>query len=123
MRVYQHSARCPTALRTFLDCNPSYWCFIPMSWHDAEDQNIVDIQEKSNQDPQMTYIIRMGVINNQRVSRYLDSVPLPPAVYAFSYRQRQKQRIFFEKFISLPHRERPYSTVNLYQYAIIAVRK
>ena len=94
-----------------------------MNWHDAEQQNIDDMRGTSDKDPQMSYIIRMGVINNQRVSRYLDTVPLPPAIYAFSYRQRQQQRIFFEQFISLPYRERPYSTVGLYQYAIIGVRK
>ena len=29
MRLYQYAARCPSALRTFLDGNPRYWCFIP----------------------------------------------------------------------------------------------
>ncbi len=36
-----------------------------MIWHDAEHQNIADLRETSNKDPQMTYIIRMGVINNR----------------------------------------------------------
>ena len=35
MRLYLHSTQCPVALRSFLDCNPNYWCFIPMSRHDA----------------------------------------------------------------------------------------
>jgi hypothetical protein len=53
----------------------------------------------------------------------MDCVSIPPAVYAFSYRQRQKQRVFFEQFLTLPSQQRPYSTVDLYQYAIIDVRK
>lgn len=28
--LYEHSARCPTALQLFLDYNPKYWCFVPM---------------------------------------------------------------------------------------------
>ena len=123
MRLYQHSARCPIALRTFLDCNPSYWCFIPLHWHDAEHDNLVYLRETSNSDPEVTNIIRMGALDNQRVSRSMDSVPLPPAIYAFSYRQRQKQRVFFEQLLTLPSQQRPYSTVDLYQYAIIAMCK
>ena len=56
MRLYQHSARCPVGLRTFLDCNPSYWCFIPLRWHDAEHENLLSMQEASNVDPEMTNI-------------------------------------------------------------------
>ncbi|CAF4634620.1 unnamed protein product, partial [Rotaria magnacalcarata] len=39
MRLYQHSARCPVALRSFLDCNPIYWCFIPVLWSEALAEN------------------------------------------------------------------------------------
>ncbi|CAF1530777.1 unnamed protein product, partial [Rotaria sordida] len=35
MRLYPHSARCPEALRSFLDCNPMYWCSIPLPWEEA----------------------------------------------------------------------------------------
>ncbi len=65
MRLYQHSARCPVALRTFLDCNPSYWCFISLRWHDAEEDNLNHLREPSNEDPEMTNIIRMRPISNR----------------------------------------------------------
>jgi hypothetical protein len=123
MRLYLHSTRCPVALHTFLDCNPSYWCFIPLRWHDAEQENLIHLQEISTGDPEMTNIIRMGALSNRRVSHYMDCMPIPPAAYEFSYRQRQKQRVFFEQLLSLPSQQRPYSTLDLYQYAIIAVRK
>ncbi|CAF1575645.1 unnamed protein product, partial [Adineta steineri] len=45
MRLYQHSARCPTALRLFLDCNPNYWCFIPMVKHEALAEDIAYIRQ------------------------------------------------------------------------------
>jgi len=98
MHLYQHSARCPVALRTFLDCNPSYWCFIPLRWHDAEHENLLYMRRTSDVDPVMTNIIRMGALDNRRVSRYMNCVPLPPAVYTFSYRQRQNDEYFLNSF-------------------------
>ena len=113
---------CSTCVH-FLIVILSYWCFIPLRWHDAEHENLLYMREASNVDPEMTNIIRIGALDNRRVSHYMDYVPLPPAVYAFSYRQRQKQRVFFEHFLSLHGQQRPYSTADLYQYAIIAVCK
>ena len=65
----------------------------------------------------------MGTIENERVARYREHVPLPPAAYMFSYQQRQKQRLFFEHFLYTPLQQQPYSVVNLCQMKIIAVRK
>ncbi|CAF1429983.1 unnamed protein product, partial [Rotaria sordida] len=42
MRLYQHAARCPEALRSFLDCNPMYWCFIPLPWDEAVTENVAN---------------------------------------------------------------------------------
>lgn len=38
MKLYQHSARCPSALQWFLDENPDYWSFIPTKMTDSEEQ-------------------------------------------------------------------------------------
>ncbi|CAF3025410.1 unnamed protein product [Rotaria sp. Silwood2] len=97
MRLYQHSARCSIALRSFLDCNPIYWCFIPLLWEEALAENAVYYQ---------------GTI-----------VPLPPAAYGFSYGQLQKQRLFFEHFVGSSIHQLPYVALDLYKMAIIAVRK
>ncbi|CAF5154493.1 unnamed protein product, partial [Rotaria socialis] len=51
MRLYQHSARCPIALRSFLDCNPTYWCFIPLVWSEAVAENDIHWHGASNIDP------------------------------------------------------------------------
>ncbi len=132
MRLYQHSARCPSALRSFLDCNPIYWCFIPQQLHESIAENIRFLQGRggaqggrtsNTTDPELVNIIAMGAIDNERVARYLEHVPIPPAVYSFSYRQRQQQRSFFEQFLSSPIQQLPYSPLDLYQMAIIAVRK
>ncbi|CAF1029938.1 unnamed protein product [Adineta ricciae] len=122
MRLYRHSARCPVALRVFLDCNPAHWCFVPMTWHDSATESIRVLAQRSNErDPEIANIVRMGAINDRTVARQLDSVPIPPAPYAFSYRQRQQQREFFERLATLPLGRSPYSTIDLYQAKIIAV--
>ena len=48
MRLYQHAARCPIALRLFLDCDPGYWCFIHLLCHDAQAEKIAYLQERSS---------------------------------------------------------------------------
>ncbi|CAF1471338.1 unnamed protein product [Adineta steineri] len=125
MRLYQHSARCPVALRSFLDCNPIYWCFIPQRLGYALAENAIHLQHTSTTtttDPEHDNIIAMGTTdNNQRVVNYLEHVPTPPDSYAFSYRQRQNQRLFFQQFVSSTIHHLPYFPLDLYRIAIIAI--
>ena len=123
MRLYQHSARCPSVLRSFLDCNPIYWCFIPLLWDQALDDNVTYLRDTSSRDPELDNIVAMGAVDNYSVSRYLDHVPIPPAAYVFSYRQLRKQRLFFEQFVSSSIEQPPYFTLDLYKMAVIAVCK
>ena len=44
MRHYQHSARCPSALRTFLAYNPNYWPFIPLLRDEALGEDAIDFR-------------------------------------------------------------------------------
>ena len=127
MRLYQHAARCPAALRLFLDCNPDYWCFIPLLWHNAQVENIAYLQERSSSstrivDLDVTNVIAIATNGNHEVTDSLNRVPLTPIRYAFSYQQRQQQRLFFEQFLSLPIDQLPYFPVDLHKVAIIAVR-
>ena len=108
MRLYQHSARCPSALRAFLDCHRDYWCFIPQLACDAAADNAPHVA---------------GDPEDRRVTTYLERVPLPPAAYAFSSRQRNEQRSFFEWFVALPRRHPCVVFVDLFKAAPIAVRK
>ncbi|CAF3837935.1 unnamed protein product [Rotaria sp. Silwood1] len=121
MRLYQHSARCPAALRSFLDCNPNYWCFIPQPWNAALEENVSYFPNASTTDPNLAAVMATTSIDNRRVAFYLDNVPLPPAAYAFSYPQIQKQRSFFEQFVAYSIHQRPYIELDLYKMAIIAV--
>ncbi|CAF1339092.1 unnamed protein product [Adineta steineri] len=122
MRLYQHSAQCPIALRSFLDCNPDYWCFVPILWADAVTENIIYFRTRSSTNNlEETNISGVTAIDNQRVLHYLEHVPQPPAPYDFSYQQRQKQRQFFERFLTSPFYQLPYSPLDLYRIAIIAI--
>ena len=145
MHLYLHSARCPVVLRSFLDCNPKYWCFIPMCWHEAASVDLKDLQSQKLLSPPLfsgttsttatseatttasnveeLNIIRTDIIDNRRVGHYLEHVPLPPGVYVFSYQQRKQQRSFFEQLLSTSVQQQFYSEVDLYQMKIIAVCK
>ncbi|CAF4318006.1 unnamed protein product, partial [Rotaria sordida] len=146
MRLYQHSARCPIALRLFLDCNPNYWCFIPLLVDEAAAENKAYVQERtpcstsSNEEEgaaaaaaatttttttnaEVNAVLDMihRMHSNYKVASCLQQVPLAPAKYVFSYNQREEQRLFFEQFLASDVDQRPYSIVDLYQVAIIAV--
>ena len=130
MRLYDHAARCPIALRLFLDCSPDYWCFILLLWHYAQVEKIAYLQERSSSstsskivDLDVTNVIAIATIGNHQVTDCLNHVPLTPIRYAFSYQQRQQQGVFFEQFFSLPVDQLPYSPVDLYKVAPIVVRK
>ena len=42
MLLYRHSTQCPAAIQMFLDENPRYWRFVPMTVEEASrpEQNI-----------------------------------------------------------------------------------
>ncbi|CAF1534303.1 unnamed protein product [Rotaria sordida] len=121
MRLYQHSSRCPIALRLFLDCNPSYWCFIPLSCDEQATENTVDLQGTSDTNSVSVPVIANGVVNNPRVIQYCIRVPSPPAAYVFSDGQLQQQHSFFEQMVASPIQQLPYVKIDLYRMAIIAV--
>lgn len=114
MRLYQHSAHCPVALRTFLDCNPMYWCFIPIPWDQSPTRDVP--HPTNNRQPLRT-------VDRAQVMRYLRHVPGPPTAHFFSQRQRQMQHSFFEYFLSLDNEQSPYRALDLFRVKIIVVRK
>ncbi|CAF3756457.1 unnamed protein product [Rotaria magnacalcarata] len=103
MRLYQHSARCSVVLRSFLDCNPIYWCFIPVLWNEALAENSIHTRGTSDTDLLLLQVLTSTAVGNRRLANYLNCVPLPPAAYVFSNQQL------------------PYFTLDLYKVAIIAV--
>jgi hypothetical protein len=112
MRLHQHSTRCPIALRSFLDCNPQYWCFVPKLL-----QN-VDMNDNRNRP---IVVEHDDDLYQPRINRRLCQVPLPPVAYYFTTRQRQQQRLFFHRLYSLPFGGLPFQSLDVYQVSIIAV--
>ena len=115
MRLYQHSAHCPVAMRTFLDGNPMYWCFIPIPRDQSPTTDVPD--PTKDRQPLRT-------VDRAQVMRCLRHVPGPPTAHFFSQRQRKMQHSFFDYFLSLDHeQQRPYQALDLFQVNIIVVRK
>ncbi|CAF1484015.1 unnamed protein product [Rotaria sordida] len=142
MRLYQHSARCPKALRLFLDYNPQYWCFIPLLVDEAGAENEAYVQERTpcstsfneaaaaaattttrTTNAELNVVLDMvcRMHRNRKVASCLQQVPLAPAKYVFSYDQREEQCLFFEQFLASDVDQLPYSVVDLYKVAVIAV--
>ena len=117
MRLYQHAARCPSALRVFLECNPQYWCFIPRPCNETMMNHFNCLASV------MDHLVQSGVIDDRRLIRYFEHVPLPPVGFMFSYQDRQQQRFFFKHLLSVHHDQMPFIPLDLYKVSIIAVRK
>ena len=123
MHLYQHAARCPSALRVFLDCNPQYWCFIPRPCNATMLNNFNCLGEPLERTSEMDHLVQNGVIDDRRIVRYLEHVPLPPAGFMFSYQDRQQQRFFFKHLLTADQQQMPYVPLDLYRVAVVAVRK
>ena len=123
MRLYEHSARCPSALQAFLDCNPAYWCFIPLRWEDAVSESFACLREQPGIGREAIQVMELNESGDPRIHRSLRRVPVPPAAYEFSYRQRQQQRVFFEQLVSLSGEQTLVNALDLYKFAIVAVCK
>lgn len=113
MQLYQHSTQCPVAMQIFLDANPQYWRFIPMT---NEEANVPEQQT----DPSVVISndIYYNIRSKDDCKTYVDSVPKPTQGYVFSNRQKLLQMYYF-------HEKRdtklPKSDIDLYQATIIAV--
>ena len=107
MLLYKHSARCPAAIQLFLDCNPQYWCFVPMPKTEEEAQNTASFSLHTRRDQEATV--------------WLNSLPpVPSENYTFSVHQRTEQlQIFKDKRDRLT----PNFNLDLYNATIFAVCK
>ncbi|CAF2972192.1 unnamed protein product [Rotaria sp. Silwood2] len=108
IRLYQHSARCAKVIQLFLNVNPDYDCFIPMTYEQA----IVDDRNK---------IIELSPVSDFS-DLFIQHVPIPPKGYMFSNYQQEKQRKFFEKLHFIKsHDEKLFTPVDFYNFSVIAV--
>lgn len=113
MKLYQHIARCPVAIQIFLDANPQYWSFIPMTLEESERS-----EQKLIEHP----ILFDELDSNRRLKRetqlYVESVPKPPKGYVFSNQQIAVQTEYFhhKKDKILPNFD-----IDLYNATTVAV--
>lgn len=113
MQLYRHLKECRLAIQMFLDINPRYWRFVPMTNEEAKQpkQTIpissLDIKAADDRD-------------DKSIKEFINSLPTPPASYEFSMRQYHQQYAFFK---SRRDMELPNCHLDLYDAKVIAVCK
>lgn len=118
MWLYQHTARCPTAVQLFLDANPDYWCFVP----------VTNVEATSNVNTRMRLSAQCRPVQStstrlQVEAKYLaDQVPDPPEGYVFTDRQKHEQIQFFRTMKDQQLSPTSFQTmVDLHNATMIAV--
>jgi hypothetical protein len=118
MRLYRHSTKCPSAVQMFLDENPQYWRFVPMTTSEANqlEQNVT----ASTMDIKSVADIRI----DEEIKLFIKNLPRPPSSvssnYQFSLRQYHLQYAYFRTKRDLVM---PNLHLDLYNAKIIAVSK
>lgn len=115
MKLYQHSARCPMAIQIFLDANPQYWRFVPMTMAESTQLN-------------QTWMDRSLLANDLNPStrtreecvQAVNALPQPPSGLTFSNRQVFLQTQFF---LEKRDHQLPNHHIDLYDATIVAVCK
>ena len=108
MLLYRHAARCPCTIQIFLDFNPSYACFIPITDAEAtqKNRNFVlpaslilhdainpsSIGSKHREAIPTTATTR----SDETVRSCIRNIPAVPSGYAFSMKQRVQQFQYFK---------------------------
>ncbi len=125
MRLYRHSTLCGTAMQMFLNCNPHYWCCVPMKNIDANNDDSIYHQRPStiniingHQQHENTIENNQSFRTHDEIQWFMDNLPLPPHGYRFSQRQRNEQYLFFQNKQDLTM---PSSYLDLYNATIIFV--
>ena len=115
MRLYQHSVRCPVAMQIFLDANPQYWRFIPMSVDESERPEQQSIQQNL-----LSNDMDADLRTKEDCLLCLQAVPKPPIGFTFSNRQILLQTHYFQKKRDLIL---PNQHIDLYNASIVALCK
>ncbi|CAF3934669.1 unnamed protein product, partial [Rotaria sordida] len=113
MKLYQHSTHCPVAMQIFLDANPQYWRFVPMTLKESErpEQKIVAPYTSTEE---LSWTIR----SKEDTKLYVEAVPKPSYGFAFSNRQIMLQTQYFHK---TRDQTLPNQHIDLYNATIVAV--
>ncbi len=113
MHLYRHSIECQSAIQMFLDENPRYWRFVPMTNEEADqaEENIVI----ATMDFKST-----DIKDDEKIKLFIKNLPPPPPDYRFSMRQYYLQYAYFK---SRRHESIPNEHLDLYNAKVIAVCK
>jgi hypothetical protein len=122
MLLYKHSSRCPAAIQLFLDCNPQYWPFIPISQDEAlRDNQSYQLPSSIPDDPSSLLTVSDRIRSDHETGYCMNDLPpVPSNKYTFSLRQRAEQFEYFKNKLDL---EMPNFNLDLYNAAIVAVCK
>jgi hypothetical protein len=115
MRLYQHSTRCPVAMQIFLDANPQYWRFIPMTLEESQTPEQQQIQR-----PILSDELDLNIRARNECMACIEAVPRPPRGYIFSNRQIVLQTKYFH---TKRDRDMPNQDIDLYNATSVAVCK
>jgi hypothetical protein len=122
MLLYRHSARCSIAMQWFLDCNPHYWSFVPITKEQGELANqFYRLPASIPTDPTSPLVTQRSIRSDLDAGLFLTELPpLPSHNYTFSTRQCAEQFQIFknERNLLLPN-----NNLDLYNAAIVAVCK
>ena len=80
--LYQHVRQCSAGIQLFLDSNPNYWRFVPMSIAETDQENF----------NYRTMALTTSVHHHDKeLMKWLDDMPKPGPNFKFSKRQLDKQ--------------------------------
>ncbi|CAF4059990.1 unnamed protein product, partial [Rotaria magnacalcarata] len=113
MKLYQHSVRCRVAMQIFLDANPQYWRFIPMTLEEAE-----ALEQRSIHGLGLPEELDWKLRSREDCKLYVASVPKPPQDYIFSNRQQALQLLYFYK---KRDKTLPNQSIDLYNATVVAI--
>ena len=133
MLLYKHAARCPSAMQIFLNFNPNYWCFVPVTMNEAIRQSrnyiipssivildLINPTSIASQDPQARPETK-DKRSDEKVRSCMRNLPPIPLGYTYSIRQRIEQFQYFKN--QLDKNAPQDQTMDLFSVAIIAVCK
>jgi hypothetical protein len=133
MLLYRHACRCPNAIQIFLNFNPIYHCFIPITMQKATEQsrNYVlpsslvlhdSINPTSIGSRDRRFVSGAANIrSDESVRTCIRQIPSVPPGYTFSIRQRVEQFQYFKNNLDIKTKQD--KTMDLFNVAVIAVCK
>lgn len=87
-RLYQHLTECSSAIQLLLNCSKYYWCFVPISDTDIEQDRPFDIDDEQFHSSQER--------TDDEVNRLMAHVRSPPSGTSYTRKQIEQQRRFFK---------------------------